>query len=834
MRHRRLLIWLLAIAVGSTVFFVWMGYARTLDPRDLGWIFHEDPFAHEMGWEQYRNAPLLQYPITKNTLYGLEWGSTIVFTDSIPIVALVLRPLSDLLPRPCQYDGWWVLLSLVLQAYWAARLVLLRSDRLGDAALGCIFFVTAPVLVERLGLQTGVGSHWLLLWALWLYFGSRGPATRSWAVLLLLTVSVHAYLFVMVSAIWIAHLVSQRLQGQLPPRAIVLAGGVVIAVIAWMHALGYFMVGDGAAGGTWRSSFDLLGFVSPCAGAWFDLVPVMYNDPWDGTSYLGAGALALLIASTAARVATRRSPALSGGGPRVPWAPLLAAVVGLGAFALTNHITFAHKLIGRYPLPPGFSGLYDTFRGAARMIWPAYYLVLLATLWLALRAWPQRWRTLVIALAAALQLVDLTGVGAAKRGQIQGDGLIRPLRDPIWAVIAQHYRSIISVPAYHRQADWPTFAWFAARNRLGSDIAYSSRNNPAVRQAGTRAHLDAVASGHYDPQTVYYFPSSDLWTVARGTMGPQDLAVVADGYHLVLPGGRAWVAAAPPAAPPGVPRLGTWIPFSPSDATGLLVDGWSWPEKWGTWSIEPLPSLVLPVPPNERVRVSFQWQVAGLPQQARTMCVFLDDEMFPVRFLRRYFRQKNSFEVTTRGPLLTVRLGFTDLTPHNPNSRAAEVGILAARVERADQLSADEVPAAATAPAVLDDWISFAAHAPGRAFLGDGWSWGEVWGTWSDYPAPELALPVPPGERLAVSFRWLATAPQHQVQSVRVVIDDRPFLIQFPTALQDQESTFEVTSRRPWIAVRLEIDRPVLSRGRELGIGLKAARVHRIAGPGRE
>ena len=270
-RRRGLLIWLLAAAVGCAV-FLWIGYARTLDPRDLTWMWHEDPFTHTMGWEQFRNAPLLQYPISKNELYGLEWSSTIVFTDSIPIAALLLRPFSALLPHPFQYLGWWVLLSLVLQAYWGARLVQLRSDRFRDMAIGSMLFATSPVLMERLGLQSGVGSHWLLLWALWLYLSARAANTRAWMILLLLSVSIHAYLFVMVGAIWAAHLVDCQLRGLLSRRDLAATGVVFVAVMLWMHALGYFLVGSGAAAGAWRASFDLVGFVAPSTGARFGLI----------------------------------------------------------------------------------------------------------------------------------------------------------------------------------------------------------------------------------------------------------------------------------------------------------------------------------------------------------------------------------------------------------------------------------------------------------------------------------------------------------------------------------------------------------------------------------
>lgn len=186
MRRRSLAIRFVAVVIGATT-FAWLGYARLLDPTELSWMWHPDPFTHVMGWEQFRNAPLLQYPITKNELYGLEWSSTVVFTDSIPLAALLLRPLSALLPVPFQYLGWWVLLSLVLQAYWALRLILLRTDRLAFAAIASVFFVTCPVLLERLALQTALGSHWLLLWALYLYAARRNAAPKAWTVLLLVT-----------------------------------------------------------------------------------------------------------------------------------------------------------------------------------------------------------------------------------------------------------------------------------------------------------------------------------------------------------------------------------------------------------------------------------------------------------------------------------------------------------------------------------------------------------------------------------------------------------------------------------------------------------------------
>ncbi|HEX8106483.1 MAG TPA: hypothetical protein VF516_02095, partial [Kofleriaceae bacterium] len=106
--------------------------------------------------------------------------------------------------------------------------------------------------------------------------------------------------------------------------------------------------------------------------------------------------------------------------------------------------------------------------------------------------------------------------------------------------------------------------------------------------------------------------------------------------------------------------------------------------------------------------------------------------------------------------------------------------------------------------------------------------WGEAWGTWSADRDPELALPVPAGERVQVTFRWLATAPRGVAQSARVYLDDQPFDAAIATDGHDHEASFEVTTRRPWLAVRLDIAHPVEAGGRLLGVGLEAARVHRL------
>ena len=59
--------------------------------------------------------------------YGLQFSSSIVFSDSVPLLAIPLKLLSPLLPAVFQYTGWWVLVCLVLHV-WGAFALRARSS----------------------------------------------------------------------------------------------------------------------------------------------------------------------------------------------------------------------------------------------------------------------------------------------------------------------------------------------------------------------------------------------------------------------------------------------------------------------------------------------------------------------------------------------------------------------------------------------------------------------------------------------------------------------------------------------------------------------------------
>ena len=103
---------------GIVFFYLIVGFGP-LDPHNLGWIFGRfDPPQHYLGWAFYRYSPW-SFPIGLNPNFGMDISSSIVYTDSIPIMAIFFKLLSPILPQ--------VFRNLVITLLFIASLVCLEN-----------------------------------------------------------------------------------------------------------------------------------------------------------------------------------------------------------------------------------------------------------------------------------------------------------------------------------------------------------------------------------------------------------------------------------------------------------------------------------------------------------------------------------------------------------------------------------------------------------------------------------------------------------------------------------------------------------------------------------
>jgi hypothetical protein len=68
---------------------------KALNPTILDLAQGVDPFKDYLCWMLFRNSPWT-FPVGLNPTYGLEFSNSIVFSDSIPLMAFLFKGLAEL------------------------------------------------------------------------------------------------------------------------------------------------------------------------------------------------------------------------------------------------------------------------------------------------------------------------------------------------------------------------------------------------------------------------------------------------------------------------------------------------------------------------------------------------------------------------------------------------------------------------------------------------------------------------------------------------------------------------------------------------------------------
>jgi hypothetical protein len=592
-----------ALSIGFAAFLLFTG-GGILDPRNVDWLLSGDPAQSWLGWQFFRHTPWLQWPLGANPDYGMEIGSSIVFSDSIPLLAFAFKPLSPWLPAAFQYFGGWLAACFMLQSLFAWKL--LRQAGLAPtlALLGATFFAMAPAMTFRLSGHYALTAHWLVLAAIYLYFRPRASAGR-WTLLLGIAVLVHAYLLVMVMALFAADLV-QRAWKQEWRRAralAVFAAGAGFALLL-MWATGYFMLGGLGGVQVDQSAFATYGMnlhalVDP-ESLWSNLLPDRRGGigEYEGFAFPGLGMLLLGVVALPLLVELPRTSR------RATWVPITAMAATMAVFALSNRISLGTTELASFPIPAFAQPLTGAFRVAGRFAWPAYYLLFLGLFVVLARGLRGNTARILLAGMLLLQLVD--GDRAWRHFQaVLGDspGWHSPMHSGLWEPLARQYRTLAVALPRNLPANWVAIGEFASRHGMRTHAGSFARINE-VAAARARDSMAAALHGGGDPSTLYVVVDDPVWVDLLATPHAGGFLGVVDGFRIFAPAGCAQCDAGAlqhsDASAGRLPVADAWSFQAGSPDLARLARGWSNPEPWGTWSDGDLAELRLDLVPDER------------------------------------------------------------------------------------------------------------------------------------------------------------------------------------------------------------------------------------------
>ncbi len=107
--------------LGVIFFISTLGFGLA-DPSNIDWLMRGDWAQHFIGWHFYRSAPWTWPPGAFDTYWYPE-GTSVLYTDSLPLLAVPLKLVAPWLPSRFQYIGFWLLVNCVLHGVFSALLM---------------------------------------------------------------------------------------------------------------------------------------------------------------------------------------------------------------------------------------------------------------------------------------------------------------------------------------------------------------------------------------------------------------------------------------------------------------------------------------------------------------------------------------------------------------------------------------------------------------------------------------------------------------------------------------------------------------------------------------
>ena len=609
----------LPIGFGLLAFFLVAG-PFILDGRNIQWLGGNlDPAQHYLGWALFREGPWT-FPIGLNPHNGLSFSNSIVFSDSLPLFAILFKSLRYFLSQPFQYFGLWTLICFVLQAWFAWKLLGLISESNWLKFFGLGLFLFAPPLLARVGLWTSLASHFLILAALYLNLRpSQINRIFYWTLLILIAALVHFYLLAMVLVLWIASLLDTFfIKKKLSIRNLLAEISIgIFTLILTLWQAGYFSVesGSGKAGGYGTFRLNLLALFD--SREWSYILPniSMQIDFSNGFNYLGLGALIGLIfifldyirklIFSSIGTSHKVSRGVSLGFEKYPFLYVIFTLMTI--FAITNVVAIGTWQYV-FPLPEPIISAASLLRASGRMFWPVFYFILLLIINYIQKNFSKNLAIILLGLLCIIQIVDTSAGWRPIRYSLVHERYPNsqsPLVNQIWNDFGTQYKKLERYPVQNQSEDWQIFASFAAQHAMGTNSVFLARfDELKLRQANERVNR-ALRSGSLDNKVFYVI---DLWKKNPTPLqfNPEkDALAQIDGYNVLAPGWKICVSCPPiplefeqqRLAP--ITKIGESIEFS-QKAFGrreFLLEGWApYGEAWGTWSDGVSASLLLPVP----------------------------------------------------------------------------------------------------------------------------------------------------------------------------------------------------------------------------------------------
>lgn len=482
----------------AAAFFLFL-YSEILNPKYDAWLLTSsaDPAQHYIGWMMYKNASW-SFPAGVASNYAYPMGAPIVYTDSIPLFAVIFKLFRDFIQGSFQYFGIWLLTCFILQAIFGYLLIkrFIKSEII--SIIGSTLFILSPIMLFN---NFALAGHWLILFGLWLIFKKHNSIQWwQWSLLFLLSLFTHPYIFFMncfgvMVDIAMLYFVNKKIKIQ---KIFIFFIVEIIWVLLITYSLGFF-TGQSNTDGYGSFSMNLNALFNPMDG-WSKLIPSLPVGQYqvEGFNYLGAGVILLFILSLCFSLRKKKLLSIF----KKYW-PILLICLILTMLAVSNVITFNNKELINIKLPLFITNdLLGAIRASGRMFWPVFYIILLFSFYI-LKNNNFKIALFILIVAIALQFFDLSDKINQLDGLFEKKNWSNPIITKEWVGYSKDYKHIFFLPVIPH-INYVPFTLYAAENNLTVNNGYFAR---AIKNLDKyiEEKIEDAKNGNYSCDTIYIF-----------------------------------------------------------------------------------------------------------------------------------------------------------------------------------------------------------------------------------------------------------------------------------------------------------------------------------------
>ena len=504
--------------------------------QSVEWLHDGNESAIEQtAWYFFRND-VWRFPLGLNPNYGDDITTSIVFSDSVPILAFFFKIFKSILPENFQYFSLWYFLCFYFQLFFSYKILKKFTDSESYSLIGSIFFLLAPIFIFRMNYHASVSAQWLLLFTLYLALTTKTDESKlAWFFLIIFS-SLILYNFTIIILAVYSLLRFFELKFNKSSFYSLIKDFFIItpSLLLTLYLAGYLeiRIGDTLAVGFGQHKLNLLSIVDPVntiqniSWSWFlPDIQLSKEEELEGFNYLGVGQIIMLLFALVLILNQKFNSNLSLIKNNKKIKTFLIISIFLTLWALSNKVSFGSYTLLEIPLNKFIFAALSIAKASGRLFWIVNYFLVIISIIIIYKCFSKKTSLLIIFLLLTVQIADISA-GLKNRISFynkETDNI--KLKDPIWNELFVKYKIIKTTYPQGYPGIFYNFSYSMEKNKIQkTNLAPQARVNRKMVAEARYALYKNFNNKKLDPKVLYVIGHSSQLKHLKNLFNNEDVA----------------------------------------------------------------------------------------------------------------------------------------------------------------------------------------------------------------------------------------------------------------------------------------------------------------------